>query len=70
MLAGMPYTRLRDAIIAHPTLAESLGALLECADAIRLAQDTRMLVLFEAGGLHLRMAYVLSGELPLCRSAR
>jgi pyruvate/2-oxoglutarate dehydrogenase complex dihydrolipoamide dehydrogenase (E3) component len=27
MLAGMPYTALRDAIIAHPTMAEGLGAL-------------------------------------------
>jgi pyruvate/2-oxoglutarate dehydrogenase complex dihydrolipoamide dehydrogenase (E3) component len=28
MLAGLPYTVLRDAIIAHPTMAEALGALL------------------------------------------
>ena len=27
MLAGMPYTGLRDAIIAHPTMAEALGPL-------------------------------------------
>jgi pyruvate/2-oxoglutarate dehydrogenase complex dihydrolipoamide dehydrogenase (E3) component len=27
MLSGMPYTGLRDAIIAHPTMAEGLGAL-------------------------------------------
>ncbi len=27
MLAGMPYTALRDAIIAHPTMAEGLGDL-------------------------------------------
>ena len=27
MLAGMPYTGLRDAIIAHPTMAEGLGGL-------------------------------------------
>ncbi|MEH2567889.1 FAD-dependent oxidoreductase [Bradyrhizobium sp. AZCC 2289] len=27
MLAGMPFTGLRDAIIAHPTMAEGLGAL-------------------------------------------
>ena len=27
MLAGMPYTGLRDAIIAHPTMAEGLGPL-------------------------------------------
>jgi pyruvate/2-oxoglutarate dehydrogenase complex dihydrolipoamide dehydrogenase (E3) component len=27
MLAGMPYTGLRDAILAHPTMAEGLGSL-------------------------------------------
>jgi len=27
MLAGLPYTELRDAILAHPTMAEGLGAL-------------------------------------------
>ena len=27
MLAGMPYTRLRDAILTHPTMAEGLGTL-------------------------------------------
>ena len=27
MLAGMPYTGLRDAILAHPTMAEGLGGL-------------------------------------------
>jgi pyruvate/2-oxoglutarate dehydrogenase complex dihydrolipoamide dehydrogenase (E3) component len=27
MLAGMPHTRLRDAILAHPTMAEGLGSL-------------------------------------------
>jgi pyruvate/2-oxoglutarate dehydrogenase complex dihydrolipoamide dehydrogenase (E3) component len=28
MLAGLPCTALRDAILAHPTMAEGLGALL------------------------------------------
>jgi pyruvate/2-oxoglutarate dehydrogenase complex dihydrolipoamide dehydrogenase (E3) component len=28
MLGGLPYPRLRDAVIAHPTMAEGLGALL------------------------------------------
>jgi pyruvate/2-oxoglutarate dehydrogenase complex dihydrolipoamide dehydrogenase (E3) component len=28
MLAGLPYTRLRDAILTHPTMAEGLGVLL------------------------------------------
>jgi len=27
MLAGLPYTGLRDAIVAHPTMAEGLNAL-------------------------------------------
>ena len=32
MLANLPYTVLRDAILAHPTMAEGLGPLL-CAGA-------------------------------------
>jgi hypothetical protein len=28
MLAGLPYPRLRDAVIAHLTMAEGLGPLL------------------------------------------
>jgi len=28
MLAGLPYSRLRDAVLAHPTMAEGLGPLL------------------------------------------
>jgi hypothetical protein len=28
MLAGMPYSTLRDAVFAHPTMAEGLGFLL------------------------------------------
>jgi pyruvate/2-oxoglutarate dehydrogenase complex dihydrolipoamide dehydrogenase (E3) component len=27
MLAGLPYTGLRDAVLAHPTMAEGLNAL-------------------------------------------
>ena len=27
MLADLPYSRLRDAILAHPTMAEGLGSL-------------------------------------------
>ena len=33
MLAGLPYTGLRDAILAHPTMAEGLGPL--CRGALR-----------------------------------
>ena len=29
MLAGLPYPKLRDAVIAHLTTAEGLGSLLE-----------------------------------------
>ena len=29
MLADLPYPKLRDAIIAHPTMAEGFGSLLE-----------------------------------------
>jgi pyruvate/2-oxoglutarate dehydrogenase complex dihydrolipoamide dehydrogenase (E3) component len=28
MIAGLPYPKLRDAILAHPTMAEGLGPLL------------------------------------------
>jgi pyruvate/2-oxoglutarate dehydrogenase complex dihydrolipoamide dehydrogenase (E3) component len=28
IIAGLPYTRLRDAVLAHPTMAEGLGFLL------------------------------------------
>jgi hypothetical protein len=27
ILAGLPYTELRDAVLAHPTMAEGLGPL-------------------------------------------
>jgi hypothetical protein len=33
MLAGMPYTGLRDAIIVHPTMAEGLVAIFASAAA-------------------------------------
>lgn len=35
MLAGLPYTALRDAIFAHPTMAEGLNVLLANAPAAR-----------------------------------
>lgn len=28
MMAGLPFAKLRDAVIAHPTMAEGLGPLL------------------------------------------
>ena len=30
MLAGLPYTGLRDAILTHPTMAEGLNVLSKC----------------------------------------
>ena len=33
MLGGLPYTVLRDAILAHPTMAEGLNALLAAVPA-------------------------------------
>jgi len=33
MIAGLPYPRLRDAVIAHLTVAEGLGPLLESVPA-------------------------------------
>lgn len=33
IMAGVPYTRIRDAIFAHPTLAESLNNLFMTLDA-------------------------------------
>jgi len=31
MLAGLPFTSLRDAVLAHPTLMEGLGSLFASA---------------------------------------
>jgi pyruvate/2-oxoglutarate dehydrogenase complex dihydrolipoamide dehydrogenase (E3) component len=38
MLAGLPYTGLRDAILTHPTMAEGLGVLLAGVPAITEAK--------------------------------
>jgi pyruvate/2-oxoglutarate dehydrogenase complex dihydrolipoamide dehydrogenase (E3) component len=35
MIGGMPYTALRDAILAHPTMAEGLNALFAAIPAVR-----------------------------------
>ncbi len=35
MIAGVPYTALRDAILAHPTLGEGLGALFSSEPEVR-----------------------------------
>jgi pyruvate/2-oxoglutarate dehydrogenase complex dihydrolipoamide dehydrogenase (E3) component len=33
MLSGLPYTKLRDAVFAHLTIAEGLGPLMESVPA-------------------------------------
>jgi pyruvate/2-oxoglutarate dehydrogenase complex dihydrolipoamide dehydrogenase (E3) component len=42
MIAGLPYTALRDAVLAHPTLAEGLGALFSSQPVVyrQVARDT------------------------------
>jgi pyruvate/2-oxoglutarate dehydrogenase complex dihydrolipoamide dehydrogenase (E3) component len=40
MLAGMPYTGLRDAILAHPTMAEGLGNLFSAVPPVSRADST------------------------------
>src|SRR6476646_4606079 len=40
MLAGMPYSTLRDAIFAHPTMAEGLGFLFANVPARNVQQAT------------------------------
>jgi pyruvate/2-oxoglutarate dehydrogenase complex dihydrolipoamide dehydrogenase (E3) component len=38
MLAGLPYPKLRDAVIAHPTMAEGLGPLFSNVPALSAQQ--------------------------------
>jgi pyruvate/2-oxoglutarate dehydrogenase complex dihydrolipoamide dehydrogenase (E3) component len=44
MLAGLPYTGLRDAILTHPTMAEGLGVLLTGVPAMTEATRARAAV--------------------------
>jgi len=39
MIAGLPYTALREAILAHPTLVEGLGALFSSAPSVPKSAD-------------------------------
>jgi hypothetical protein len=39
MIAGLPYTAFRDAVLTHPTLVEGLGALFSSQPS---AQNQRM----------------------------
>ena len=41
MIGGLPYTALRDAILAHPTLVEGLTPLFSSAPAVSLSRDAR-----------------------------
>src|SRR5262249_39125483 len=38
MLADLPYTQLRDAILVHPTMAEGIGSLLAGVPALAVGQ--------------------------------
>ena len=38
MIAGLPYTALRDAVIAHPTLVEGLHSLFSAVPSVRVAR--------------------------------
>jgi len=38
MIAGLPYTALRDAVLTHPTLAEGLGVLLSSPVSAHLVE--------------------------------
>jgi len=39
MIAGLPYTALRDAILAHPTLLEGLGPLFASTASVSKSAD-------------------------------
>lgn len=39
MIAGLPYTALREAILAHPTLVEGLGALFSSTPSVPNSAD-------------------------------
>ena len=41
MIAGLPYTALRDAILTHPTLVEGLGALFSSESSIPKSLETK-----------------------------
>jgi hypothetical protein len=41
MMAGLPYTALRDAIWAHPTLVEGLAPLFSSAPSLSASVDTQ-----------------------------
>jgi pyruvate/2-oxoglutarate dehydrogenase complex dihydrolipoamide dehydrogenase (E3) component len=41
MIAGLPYTALRDAVLTHPTLAEGLGALFSSAPSAHNSVEAR-----------------------------
>ena len=41
MIAGLPYTALRDAVLTHPTLVEGLGVLFSSTASARKAVETR-----------------------------
>ncbi len=48
MIAGLPYTALRDAVLTHPTLVEGLISLFSSAAAAHYSVDTRGARIFAA----------------------
>ncbi len=48
MIAGLPYTALRDAVLTHPTLVEGLISLFSSAAAAHYSVDTRGAQIFAA----------------------
>ena len=45
MLADLPYTALREAVLAHPTMAEGLGSLFSTVPALAPAGAERGVLL-------------------------
>jgi pyruvate/2-oxoglutarate dehydrogenase complex dihydrolipoamide dehydrogenase (E3) component len=41
MIAGLPYTALRDAILAHPTLLEGLGPLFSSVPSVSKSANAK-----------------------------
>ncbi len=56
MLGGLPYTRLREAIIAHPAMAEGPGSLFSKVPPPAIAAPGGLLVNDRVNGMPMRNA--------------
>ena len=56
MIAGLPYTALRDAILAHPTLAEGLETLFSSEPTTLKPQHEAMKRTIEKSALERRVS--------------